>query len=108
VDEQLYDEATRRRIDGGSLASDPARPASSSPGSSAQVRKRARFAATSALMGAIALGLQEVFDPPKDDEIVMEMDSSDPDRDDQPVTFVYDPMSVQRSRANVRPWLLTR
>jgi hypothetical protein len=45
-----------------------------------------------------------VFDPPKDDEIVLEVDTSELDRDDEPVTVDYDPTSVQRSRAHVRPW----
>jgi hypothetical protein len=95
VDEprSFYDEATRRRIDGGgAVAGRPQAPA------------RARFAGSVALMTAVGLGLQEVVDPPKDDEIVLEVDTAGEGRDDDPVTVDYDPTSVQRSRAHVRSW----
>lgn len=93
--ESIYDDATLRRID-----RQPRR----------RVMRRAPLGAramgSGALMTAVALGLQHVFDPPDDDEIVMEIDLAGEGHDDQPVVFDYDPTSVHRSRAHVRPWLL--
>jgi hypothetical protein len=90
-----YDEATRRRIDGA-----PRRRVAR------RARPGAQFAGTVTLVTAIGLGLQQVFDPPADEEVVLEVDTSRPGGDDEPVTFDYDPTSVRRSRAHVRPWLL--
>ena len=91
----LYDEATERRIDGAARRR--------------TVRRApvgARAAGAGALLTAVALGLQEVFDPRERDEIILEVDTSGEPADDQPVSFHYDPLSVARSRAHVRPWLL--
>jgi hypothetical protein len=60
-----------------------------------------------AVMTMIALGLQEVFDPRDRDEIILHVDLSGEPDDGQPVTLDYDPTSPSRSRAHVRPWLLT-
>lgn len=96
MDDGLYDEATSRRID--------RRPRQ-------RVVRRAPFGAravgSGALLTAVALGLQQVFDPPDEDEILLVVDASGEPGHDQPVTFDYDPASVARSRAHVRPWLLS-
>jgi hypothetical protein len=58
-----------------------------------------------ALLTAVALGLQEVFDPPDDEPIVEEI----PSADDEPlpaVTLLLVPGAPRLSRAIVRPWLL--
>ena len=68
-------------------------------------RSKADFVGTVTLVTAIGLGLQQVFDPPADEEIVLEVDMTGLVDDTQPVTFDYDPTSVRRSRALVRPWL---
>ena len=57
-----------------------------------------------ALMGAVALGFQQVFDPPDDDEVVLEVESTEP-LDDRWVTYEHDAFSPGRARATVRPWL---
>jgi hypothetical protein len=93
--DELYDEATARRID----RSPRRREVRQAP------RSRRAFGA-GALMTAVALGLQEVFDPRDDDEIILEVDLAGEPHDDQPVTLDYDPHSAARSRAHVRPWLL--
>jgi len=95
VDDRLYDEATERRID-----RDPRRRQVQS------VPRRRRAIGAGAVMTAVALGLQEVFDPRDGDEVVVEVDRSGEPHDDQPVTLDYDPHSATRSRAHVRPWLL--
>lgn len=95
MDDPLYDEATRRRIDAG-----PHRRVARRAG------PRAQFAGTVTLVTAIGLGLQQVFDPPAEEEVVLEVDTTGLLDDDQPVTFDYDPTSFRRSRATVRPWLL--
>jgi hypothetical protein len=98
VDDALYDEATLRRID---------RPTPGQPRRRVARRagSKANFAGTVSIVTAIGLGLQQVFDPPADEEIVLELDTTGLVDDDQPVTFEYDPTSVRRSRALVRPWL---
>jgi hypothetical protein len=95
VDEWPYDPATEARITG-----TPRR---------RTVRQASRTRRTlggGALLTAVALGLQEVFDPRDGDEIVLFVDAGGEPDDGQPVTFDYDPTSAARSRAHVRPWLL--
>ena len=91
----FYDEATARRIDG-AVQKTRRRVGGRGP---------AHFRGTVTMVTAIGLGLQQVFDPPVEEEIVLELDTSGQDHDDEPVTFEYDPTSVRRSRAFVRPWL---
>lgn len=95
MDDGLYDEATEQRIDRRSRRRGVPR-----------APLGARAAGTGALLTAIALGLQEVFDPRERDEIILEVDTAGEPHDDRPVTLDYDPVSVARSRAHVRPWLL--
>lgn len=57
-----------------------------------------------ALMTAVALGFQHVFDPPDDEEVVLEVDASEP-LDERWVAYDHDATSPSRSRAHVRPWL---
>ncbi|MBA2279675.1 MAG: hypothetical protein H0W25_00335 [Acidimicrobiia bacterium] len=59
----------------------------------------------SAFAGAIALGLQEVFDPVEREEIVQIVDAGEPDPD-APVDLLLVKDAPRRSRARVRPWLL--
>lgn len=95
----FYDDVTERRIDAraGSVRRRVVRRADA----------RAQFRGTVTMVTAIGLGLQQVFDPPAEEEVVLEVDTSGGGHDDEPVTFEYDPTSVHRSRAHVRPWLLT-
>lgn len=58
-----------------------------------------------AIAGAIALGLQEVFDPVEREEIVAIVDQGEPDPD-APVDLLYLRDQPDRSKARVRPWLL--
>ena len=92
----LYDELTERRIDRSTLERRTVR---STP------RSR-RALGGGALMAAVALGLQEVFDPRDEEEIVLEVDASGAPDADRPVVVEYDPYSAARTRAHVRPWLL--
>jgi hypothetical protein len=98
VDEPLYDEATERRIDGAAARRRTVR---------TDAPRRARAVGAGAFMTAIALGLQEVFDPKDPEEVVFELDDPGEPDEDQPVTLDYDPHSAARSRAHVRPWLLS-
>jgi hypothetical protein len=92
----LYDEVTERRIDGRRRR----RVARRAPAG-------ARAAGAGAFLAAVALGLQHVFDPDAGEEIVLEIDAAGEPLDEQAVLVDFDPTSVHRSRAHVRPWLLT-
>lgn len=63
-----------------------------------------RFVGGAALAGAIGLGLQEVFQPKDEEEVVLEVDATEP-LGDRWVTYEHDPLSPRRSAATVRPWL---
>lgn len=72
-----------------------------------KVRRASRprqLAGGAAMMGAIGLGLQEVFQPKDEEGIVLEVDATEP-LDDRWVTYEHDSVSPSRSRALVRPWL---
>ena len=62
------------------------------------------LAGSAALLTAVGLGLQEVFQPRDDDEVVLEVEAAEP-LDERWVTYEHDPFSPARSRAAVRPWL---
>ena len=91
--EDLYDELTARRIDGG-------------------VRKDRRRAGPArravgggALLTGIALGLQEVFEPREVAPIIEEIDAADDEL--APVSLYLVRGFPARSRALVRPWLIS-
>jgi hypothetical protein len=95
-DEGFYDEATERRIDGVSARRATRRVAG--------VRKAS---GVGAVLTGIALGLQEVFYPEDDDEIVLVVDADGEPDHGHPVILDFDPTSVHRTRAHARPWLLS-
>lgn len=66
-----------------------------------------RWTANGSLMGAMALGLRQVFEGPRDrGEVVQERDDSgDPDRPDKPFHLDFDPEDPQNTRAVVRTWV---
>ena len=92
--EDLYDDETLAALDRGGHRSPPA--------PRGRVRRQA---AAGALVTGLALGLQEVFDPPADDPVVIEVDLSSGDGGDRPVSVVLVPRAPRASRAVVRPWL---
>jgi hypothetical protein len=92
-DPDAHEALLERRIDG-DAARRPVRKAT---------RRRAAVGG-SALMTAVALGFQHVFEPPDDEEVVLEVEASEP-LDERWVTYEHDPFSPARSRATVRPWL---
>ena len=86
----------QRRIDGAAAAAERRK-----------VRRASRsrqLAGGAALAGAIGLGLQEVFQPKDEEEIVLEVDATEP-LGDRWVAYEHDPYAPSRSRALVRPWL---
>jgi hypothetical protein len=92
-DAAAYEELLERRVDGAPRKR------------TVQKASRPRQAlGAGAFMGAVALGFQQVFDPPDDEEIVLEVEATEP-LDERWVSLDYDPTSVARTRANVRPWL---
>lgn len=98
--EDPYDELTRRRIDRGSVRAVrrpvPVRPVAG-PGR--------RVLSSGAILTAVALGLQQVFDPEDAEEVVEELDLAHDD-DLPAVTLLLVPGAPRLSRAIVRPWLL--
>lgn len=94
-DAAAHEALLERRIDGDAVRR-PVRKAS----------RRRSAVGGSALLTAVALGFQHVFDPPDDDEVVLEVEASEP-LDDRWVTYEHDPFSPARSCASVRPWLAT-
>jgi hypothetical protein len=76
-------------------------------GSRRKVRRASggrNLAGSAALLTAVGLGLQEVFQPRDEEEIVLEVEAGEPPGD-RWVTYDHDPFSPARSRAMVRPWL---
>ena len=63
-----------------------------------------RAVGAGAFAAALALGFQHVFQPPDDEEVVLEIEAAEP-LDERWVTYEHDPFSPARSRARVRPWL---
>ena len=92
-DAAAHEALIERRIDG-DAARRPVRKAS----------RRRSAVGGGALMTAVALGFQHVFEPPDEEEVVLEVEASEP-LDDRWVTYEHDPSSPARSRASVRPWL---
>lgn len=64
-----------------------------------------RRSATGAILTGFALGLQEVFEPKRDEPAVVMETSGDPPRD-LPVEADFEYGRPRQSVVNVRPWLL--
>lgn len=64
-----------------------------------------RRSATGAILTGFALGLQEVFEPKKDEPAVVMETSGDPPKD-LPVEADFEYGRPKQSVVNVRPWLL--
>ena len=92
-DAAAHDVLLQRRIDG---VAPPRKVRRASGGRS--------LAGSAALLTAVGLGLQEVFQPRDEEEVVLEVEAAEP-LDDRWVTYEHDPFSPARSRATVRPWL---
>src|SRR5258707_8946568 len=67
---------------------------------------RAGVGAT-ALMTAVALGVQDVLESKHDDPIIEEVDLDELWSDDLPVVYHHVPGAPRASRAVVRPWLMS-
>jgi hypothetical protein len=63
-----------------------------------------RKTAAGAVIAAALLGVQEVFEGPKEDPVVLEVQNSG-GNDDEPVALDLDPYDPSASIAVVRPWL---
>ena len=68
---------------------------------------RAR-SATGAIATAVALGLQQVFEPEKRRPAAVAEAPSDPYSDDDPVTVDYLPDDAEGTTVHVKPWLLQK
>jgi hypothetical protein len=66
---------------------------------------RASLGAT-ALMTAVALGVQDVLEPKHSDPVIEEIDLDELWSDDLPVVYHHVPGAPKASRAVVRPWLI--
>jgi hypothetical protein len=64
-----------------------------------------RGTVTGALITGLTLGLQEVFDPPPDDEVVEEIDLDGQPYTERPVRYVHVEGAPRASRIILRPWL---
>jgi hypothetical protein len=57
------------------------------------------------LITGLALGLREVFEPPPDEEVVLEVDIDAPPLDHRPARFVMVDGLPAASSIVLRPWL---
>ncbi len=64
--------------------------------------------ATGAIATAIAMGLQQVFEPEKRRPAAVAEAPSDPYDDDDPVTVEYVPDDAEATTVRVKPWLLQK
>ena len=64
--------------------------------------------ATGAIATAIAMGLQQVFEPEKRRPAIVAEAPSDPYDDDDPVTVDYVPDDAEGTKVHVKPWLLQK
>ena len=62
--------------------------------------------ATGAIATALAMGLQQVFEPEKRRPAIMAEAPSDPYSENDPVTVEYVPDDAEATIVHVRPWLL--
>ena len=94
--DDLYDDVTIAALDGRD------RPHRAEPAMGMRAH-----AAAGALVAALALGVQEVMEPRRVDEVVIEVDATEPVDPNQPVRVVHVPYAPRASRAYVRPWLFS-
>ncbi len=64
--------------------------------------------ATGAIATALAMGLQQVFEPEKRRPAAVAEAPSDPYSDDDPVTVDYAPDDAEGTTVHVKPWLLQK
>lgn len=64
--------------------------------------------ASGAIATAIAMGLQQVFEPERRRPAAVAEAPSDPYNDDDPVTVDYVPDDAESTRVHVKPWLLQK
>ena len=64
--------------------------------------------ASGAIATAIAMGLQQVFEPERRRPAAVAEAPSDPYADDDPVTVDYVPDDAEATRVHVKPWLLQK
>ena len=64
--------------------------------------------ATGAIATALAMGLQQVFEPEKRRPAAVAEAPSDPYSDDDPITVDYLPDDAGGTRVHVKPWLLQK
>lgn len=64
--------------------------------------------ASGAIATAIAMGLQQVFEPERRRPAAVAEAPSDPYHDDDPVTVDYVPDDAESTRVHVKPWLLQK
>ena len=96
--EDVYDDTTRRALDRWPRTSEP-------PHREVATGWRAGAGAT-AVMTAVALGVQDVLEPKRHDPIIEEIDLDSIALDDgRPVVYFHVPGAPRASRAIVRPWL---
>jgi hypothetical protein len=99
--ETLYDESTLARLDRPTHSGDPETTSSTGPARSGWRRGMV----AGGLFTGLALGLREVFDPPPDEEVVVEVDVDAPPAPERPVRFVMVDGAPSVSRIILRPWL---
>ncbi len=73
-----------------------------------QVEAWRRRSASGAIATAIAMGLQQVFEPEKRKPAAVAEAPSDPYDDDAPVTVDYVPDDAESTTVHVKPWLLQK
>jgi len=64
--------------------------------------------ATGAIATALAMGLQQVFEPEKRRPAAVAEAPSDPYSEDDPVTVDYVPDDAEATSVHVKPWLLQK
>jgi hypothetical protein len=103
-----YDEPTLARLDRAGAGPRPGSSATAEPPDRTPFRAAARRrVVTGSLITGLALGLREVFDPPPDEEVVVEVDVDAPPLDHFPARFEMVIGAPSASRIVLRPWLAT-
>lgn len=97
--EAIYDDATAARLQ----RSGPRRSAIHRPSRPTGWR---RGAVTGTLLTGLALGLQEVFDPPPDEVVLEEVDLDGLPHTGEAVSVVLVEGAPRASRVILRPWLV--
>ncbi len=88
-------------LDDGAPVAEPGTPGDEALSRAARVR---RAGATAAVFTALAMAYKEVFEPEREQEVVVEVDAAEPN-DLQPVTFIMVPGNPRASRVVIRRWL---